>query len=607
MTLRRLPDHLINRIAAGEVIERPASALKELVENALDAGARRIDARLDEGGRRLIEVTDDGRGMGPEELALAVERHATSKLPDDDLIDIRFLGFRGEALPSIGAVSRLEITSRPADAEHAFRIEVVAGERTAPAPAPGAQGTAVRVRDLFFATPARLKFLKTERTEFQAAADMIKRLALAHPEAGFRLFDGDRLALNFPAAAGDLFDARRTRTAQVLGADFVADSVVIDAERAGVRLEGYACLPTAARGAATHQYLTINGRPVRDRLLLSALRGAYADILARDRHPAVALFLTLDPGDVDVNVHPAKADVRFRDPGLIRGLIVSGIRHALASAGLQPAAQISTAALGAFRPGPTGAGYSWRPHQPSTNALADSFAAQAPYDFAEAGLALPPGARALGGVEAAQSPPPDSQAHPLGVARGQVHGTYIVAETADGMVLVDQHAAHERLVYERIKAQMAAGNAVSQQLLLPDVVELDPADAARVAAEAPALAKLGLEIEAFGAGAILVRAVPALLAKADPSRLIRDIADDLAEHGELSGGGGLLAERIDAVCSRIACHGSVRAGRNLTLEEMNALLRQMEVTPNAGQCNHGRPTFVILGRADLERLFGRRD
>ena len=599
MTLRLLPPGLVNRIAAGEVVERPAAAVKELVENAIDAGARHIDIVVRDGGRTLIAVSDDGQGMTRDELVLAVERHATSKLPDDDLVDIRHLGFRGEALPSIGAVSRMTIASRARGASEAWSLTVDGGVKGAPMPAAQPAGTRVEVRDLFFATPARLKFLKAERTELQHALDVVHRLAMAHPGIAFTLSDGARELLRLAAAQGDLLDARLARLGAVMGRDFAQNALPLDAVREGIRLAGHAGVPTLNRGTAQHQYLFVNGRPVRDRLLVGAVRGAYQDFLARDRHPMVALFLELPPEAVDVNVHPAKAEVRFRDPGLVRGLIVGALKHALAEAGHRASTTVAGAALGAFRPG--AATMPYRPSAAGSRGLYESAAAyQAPLAPATlTGLAEP---SAPPPAATPETPLSAAETHPLGAARAQVHETYIVAQTADGIVIVDQHAAHERLVYERMKAALENGGVARQGLLIPEVVELESTAVERLAARAADLAELGLELEAFGPGAVVVRAVPALLGAADVQGLVRDLADELAELGHAFA----LKERLEEVCGTMACHGSVRAGRRLSQAEMDALLRQMEATPHSGQCNHGRPTYVELKLADIEKLFGRR-
>jgi DNA mismatch repair protein MutL len=605
-TIRKLPETLVNRIAAGEVVERPASAIKELVENAIDAGATRIDVVARDGGRALISVTDDGGGMDAEELGLAVQRHATSKLPDGDLTDIKSMGFRGEALPSIGAVGRLTITSRPKTADSAWRINVEGGKVGEPKPAAHPPGTRVEVRDLFYATPARLKFLRGERSEATAIADVINRLAMARPDIGFSLNDGAKDKFRHAPEAGDLFDARLARFGRVMGRDFAENALALDATREGARLTGYAGLPTLNRGTAQHQYLFVNGRPVRDRLLVGAVRGAYADFLARGRHPMVALFLEIDPSDVDVNVHPAKAEVRFRESGNIRGLIVGGLRHALAEAGHRASTTVAAAALGAARPGETpavgyqgnygGGNHAYRPSTPPRGLAEAAAAFQAPFDH------MPPSAPPSKDVPREGDEPRPVRDYPLGAARAQLHDTYIVAQTADGLVIVDQHAAHERLVYERMKEALADNGVARQGLLLPEVVELDEAGARRLADRAGELAELGLTLEPFGEGAVVVREAPAMLGEVDVPSLVRDLADELAELGQALS----LKERLEEVCSTMACHGSVRAGRRLTLDEMNALLRQMEATPHSGQCNHGRPTYVELKLADIEKLFGRR-
>ncbi|MGB0570617.1 MAG: DNA mismatch repair endonuclease MutL [Alphaproteobacteria bacterium] len=610
MTIRRLPETIVNQIAAGEVIERPASAAKELVENAIDAGARRIDVVLRDGGRTLIAVTDDGCGMTADELGLAVERHATSKLPDDDLTHIETLGFRGEALPSIGSVSRLSIASRTADAD-GWQIRVEGGRVHEVQPAPLTNGTRVEVRDLFYATPARLKFLKTERTEMDHAVDTVQRLAMAHPEIGFSIGDGERERFASAAAEdlGGSEDTRLRRLSDVMGRDFADNALAIDAERDGVHLTGHAGLPTLNRNTTKHQYLFVNGRPVRDRLLTGAVRGAYQDFLARGRHPLVALFVDIDPELVDVNVHPAKAEVRFRDAGVVRGLIVGVLRHALAAAGHRASTTVADAALGAFRPGgapglpPTGyGGGPGRGSGPVPRGLAEAAAQYfALQEHANSdtfpGLESAPVAVVL----EPDNVSPEAE-YPLGAAQAQLHETYIVSQTNNGLVIVDQHAAHERLVYERMKAELANGGVSRQGLLLPEVIDLDEASADRLASRAEELAELGLVLEKFGAGAVVVREVPGLLGQSDVAGLIRDLADDLSEIGAAHS----LKERLEDVCGTMACHGSVRAGRRLNRHEMNALLREMEVTPHAGQCNHGRPTYVELNLADIERLFGRR-
>ena len=599
--LRLLPETLVNRIAAGEVIERPAAAVKELVENAVDAGAQHIDVVLEDGGRVLISVADDGCGMSAEELALAVERHATSKLPDDDLVDIKTLGFRGEALPSIGAVARLCITSRATGASDAYAIEIDGGRKGIPKPAALGAGTRVEVRDLFYATPARLKFLKASRTEVDHAADAIKRLAMAHPEIAFSLSDEDRVRFRYGSAQGELLTARLDRLAAVMGRDFADNAVSVTAERQGLRLSGFAGVPTLNRGNARAQYLFVNGRPVQDRLLVGAVRGAYQDFLARNRHPMVALFLDVPPETVDVNVHPAKAEVRFRDAGLVRGLIVGGLRHALEAAGHRASTTVAAAALEAFQPGGAGAA-SWRQSSTVPRELAEIAAAyQAPSSTGVLDSFDTPSARAA--IDEIETPGGHAAvSFPLGAARAQVHGTYIVAQTETGMVIVDQHAAHERLVYERMKAALANGGAKRQGLLIPEVVEMDEAAVERLCARVAEFEELGLVIEKFGPGAVVVREVPALLGQSDVTGLLRDLADDLEEFGA----GLALKERLEDVCSTMACHGSVRAGRRLTPDEMNALLREMEMTPHSGQCNHGRPTYVELNLADIEKLFGRR-
>jgi DNA mismatch repair protein MutL len=596
--LRRLPSNLVNRIAAGEVVERPASAVKELVENAIDAGARRIAVTLKEGGRTFLSVVDDGVGMSPAELTLAVERHCTSKLPGDDLGDIRTLGFRGEALPSIASVSRFVITSRPAAAEEAWSLAIDGGAKGEPKPAAHPPGTRVEVRDLFFATPARLKFLKEPRSESGHVADAMRRLAMAHPAIAFRLESEDRTLIDLTAANPSLLhdaDALRLeRLAAIMGREFADNTVAIDANREGFRLTGFAGLPTLNRPTGQHQYLFVNGRPVRDKLLAGAVRGAYQDFLARDRHPMVALFLEAPTGMVDVNVHPAKTEVRFRDAGIVRGLIVGALRTALAAVGHRASTTVSDAALGAFRPH---TGYS-----SSLPMGGGGGVSSIPRGLAEAAAQFMAPLGAPSARVEAESANGNGAHYPLGVARAQLHETYIVAQTDEGVVIVDQHAAHERLLHERLKNQLEADGVKRQALLLPEVVDVGEDGARRLAARAAELAEMGLVLEPFGLGAVVVRETPAVLGEVDIQGLVRDLADELAEMGDhLS-----LKEKVEEVCGTLACHTSVRAGRRLSVEEMNALLRQMEATPHSGQCNHGRPTYVELKLADIERLFGRR-
>lgn len=598
-TIAQLSDAAINRIAAGEVVERPASAVKELVENALDAGARRIEVAYADGGKTLLRVTDDGHGMRPEDLPLALARHATSKIDGSDLLNIHSFGFRGEALASLGAVGRLVVTSRSAGHEGAA-ITVSDGKAGDVRPAALRGGTQVELRDLFHATPARLKFLRTDRAEAQAIADVVRRLSMAEPFVGFVLRDvsdgGDgRTVLRTDPESGAFWGALSGRLARIVGRDFVENAVQIDAEREGFHLTGLAALPTYSRGSAVSQYLFVNGRPVRDKLLIGALRAAYSDVLSRDRHPAAALFVACDPELVDVNVHPAKAEVRFRDPGLVRGLIVSALRHALAEAGHRASSTVAGATLGAMRP--ETAGRIYQMDRPGQAARATGYAMQAPppepYGFAETAQ---PSAR----TEPDQGPEVADSHSPLGAARAQVHENYIIAQTRDGVVIVDQHAAHERLVYERLKAQRAANGVAAQALLIPEIVNLGE-DAARLLDHAAALAELGLTVEPFGPGAVAVRETPALLGVVDAERMLRDIVDELADLEDSQS----LGARIDAVLSRMACHGSIRSGRRMQADEMNALLREMEATPLSGQCNHGRPTYVELKLSDIERLFGR--
>ena len=589
--IRQLDEAAVNRIAAGEVVERPASAVKELVENALDAGALRISVDYADGGKTLIRVVDDGCGMTGDDLPLALARHATSKIDGSDLLNIRSFGFRGEALPSLGAVGRLTITSRATGAD-GVSLTVEGGRMGQVRPAALTRGTVVDLRDLFYATPARLKFMRTDRAEAQAIGDVIKRLAMAEPHVGFTLRDvsggGEgRVVFRADPQTGDMFDALHGRLHQVLGAEFAENALRIDAGTDGLHLVGYAALPTYSRGSSAAQFLFVNGRPVLDRMLFGALRAAYMDVLSRDRHPVAVLNLICDPQRVDVNVHPAKSEVRFREPAAARGIIVSALRHALAGAGHRASTTVAGETLQAFRPEPR----VYQMDRPSQASLSRAYQFQAP-GFAEA-----PSARY-------EPPPPgtDAEALPLGAARAQVHENYIIAQTATGMVIVDQHAAHERLVYERLKAQRDDAGIAAQALLIPEIVDLSPLDAARILDMADDLAALGLGIEAFGGSAIAVRETPAILGQVDATALIKDILDDLVDLGDST----RLQGRMDAVLSRMACHGSVRSGRQMRAEEMNALLREMEATPLSGQCNHGRPTYVELKLADIERLFGRR-
>ncbi len=602
MPIRQLSETMINQIAAGEVIERPASVVKELVENALDAGAGRIEIVTAGGGLSLIRVTDDGSGIAEKELALAIGRHCTSKL-GDDLTDIRSLGFRGEALPSIGSVARLTLRSRPPGALTGAEIRVEGGRTGDARPAAANQGTVVEVRDLFYATPARLKFMKSERAEANAVADTIRRIAIAFPTVRFTLAGADRSTLDLPAAQD-----RDGRIAQVLGEDFPENAVTIDAERQGVRLAGLSSLPSFSRANALQQYVYVNGRPVRDRLIASAIRAAYADAMSRDRHAVSALFIEIDPAEVDVNVHPAKADVRFRDPGMVRGLVIGAIREALARAGIRPATTGSAAMLGAFRPGAAPfdreAPTTYRSHQNSARSGFDWQASPSrPLGgFGEALQAVFDAGPAADARAAVAEPAAELVAAPLGAARAQIHENYIVAQTGDSLVIVDQHAAHERLVYEALKQAMNERPLPTQMLLLPEIVDLPEDDAERLAAQAPTLRRFGLSVERFGPGAIAVRETPAMLGEVDVQSLVRDLADEIAENDTVD----TLKARLDAIASTMACHGSVRSGRRLKAEEMNALLRQMEATPGSGTCNHGRPTYIELKLADIERLFGRR-
>jgi DNA mismatch repair protein MutL len=624
MTIRQLSETLINQIAAGEVIERPASAAKELIENALDAGATRIEIATAGGGKTLLRVTDNGCGMAPGDLELAIRRHCTSKL-ETDLLDIRTLGFRGEALPSIGSVARLSMLSRTAAASEGAEISVMGGKVQPVRPAAANRGTVVEVRDLFFATPARLKFLKSEKAEAAAISDVVRRMAIAFPHVRFVLSGADRTTLEFPATGDD----RLARIAQVLGREFRDNAIEIDAEREGVRLTGFAGVPTFNRGNSLNQFAFVNGRPVQDKLVWSALRAAYAETIPHGRYPVSVLAIDIDPALVDVNVHPAKSDVRFRDPGLLRGLIIGAIRQGLARDGDRAATTGAAGLMRAFRPEAFRA-EAGRPEAYRADAgrpAAPWSAAASPYRPFEAGATAPggfrerqadfvdfatPSARSepafadaaipssafVSSTEPGQEEP---QRHPLGAARAQIHANYIVAQTEDGLVIVDQHAAHERLVFEAMRTALHSRAIPAQALLIPEIVDLPEDDCDRLVAHAEEFSALGLGIERFGPGAIAVRETPSMLGEMDAAGLIRQLADELAEWDTASG----LKNKLEYLAATMACHGSVRSGRRMRPEEMNALLRQMEATPGSGQCNHGRPTYIELKLSDIERLFGR--
>jgi DNA mismatch repair protein MutL len=590
--IRQLDDAAINRIAAGEVVERPASAVKELVENALDAKAARVEISIADGGKTLIRVTDNGVGMTPDDLPLALSRHATSKIDGSDLLNIHSFGFRGEALPSLGAVGRLTIRSRTVDGEGA-EVTVAGGVHDPVRPSALTAGTVVELRDLFYATPARLKFLRTDRAEMQAISDVIKRLAMAEPFVTFILTDvsqgKSRVTFRADAETGDMFEGLHARLRSVLGKDFADNALPIDALREDVHLTGYAALPTYSRGSALQQFLFVNGRPVRDKVLIGALRGAYMDTLSRDRHPAACLFIDLDPTRVDVNVHPAKSEVRFRDPGAVRGLIVSALRAALANAGHRASTTVANATLGAMQPEKTEA----RVYQMDRPQMSRG-PAYRPDGFADMAPDMSGRVEMIEDFKAQED-------HPLGAARAQVHENYIIAQTDTGIVIVDGHAAHERLVYEKLKTQMAQNGVAAQALLIPEIIEMSDSDAAQLLAVADALTRFGLTIEPFGGGAIAVRETPAILGEVNAQAMLRDILDELDDQGSST----LVQEKLEAILSRVACHGSIRTGRRMRGEEMNALLREMEQTPRSGQCNHGRPTYVELKLSDIERLFGR--
>jgi len=602
MPVRQLPEQLVNRIAAGEVVERPASAVKELVENAVDAGASRIDIFTDGGGRRKISITDDGSGMTSDDLALAVDRHATSKLDDEDLLRIRTLGFRGEALPSIGAVAKLAITTRHHSEPHAWSLSVEGGQKSAMVPAALSQGTRVEASDLFYATPARLKFLKTDRTEAEAIREVVRRLAMARPDIAFTLAGEERAPVTWAAALPG-GSGRLTRLGDILGADFRSSAIEVRAEREDVVVEGFAAAPSLTRANALGQYLFVNGRPVRDKLILGAVRAAYSDYVPRDRHPVVALFVTLDPQQVDANVHPAKTEVRFRNAGLVRALIVHALKEGLAREGKRTAANSDGGAIASFRP-PLMArtSWDWRRSPAYPAAAPTAFDGSAATVLAEPGQATFDVGTPSADVRFQEEAPANLVDRPLGAARTQIHETYIVSQTRDGLIVVDQHAAHERIVYEKLKASLSRNGVQRQLLLIPDIVELDEATVEQLIARADQLGTFGLAIESFGPGAVAVRETPSLLGRINAAGLLRDLAEHMLEWDEALP----LERRLMHVAATMACHGSVRAGRRLKPEEMNALLREMEDTPNSGQCNHGRPTYVELKLADIEKLFGRR-
>ena len=611
MRIRYLPENLINQIAAGEVVERPASAVKEMVENSVDAGATQIDVQIRNGGKRLITISDNGSGMTREELIASLDRHATSKLPDDDLLNIKNLGFRGEALASIAAVSRVKIETSCSG--ESWEITCEAGRKSDPKPSAHPAGTRIEIRDLFFATPARLKFQKSDRAEYMAVKDIISRLAMAYPEIGFRLIHDEKKALDL-VRGQDL----HSRLSALLGRDFGENAMMIDAEREGIHLTGYAGLPTYHRGNAQHQYMFVNGRSVRDKLLGGCVRAAYMDVLHRDRHPVVALFLSLPSDQVDVNVHPAKTEVRFRDAGMVRGLMIGAMKNAIHQGGFTSSSTVTSAALGSFRP-ITG-GYSGGSASSSSLPLGRGSQAAVPSSYAYGGNApqsygnlaekheqsyiseglASPSAQADVITQDVQEP---LQSYPLGAARAQIHENYIVAQTEDGMVLVDQHAAHERLVYERFKAQLKESGIEKQGLLTPEIIDLSEDDASRLLKFSEQLSTLGLEVEAFGSDAVAVHSVPSLLGgRIDIRRMVMDILDEIDEREQTD----VLEDTLNEILSTMACHGSVRSGRRMNAQEMNALLRQMEDTPLSGQCNHGRPTYISLSLKDIEKLFGRR-
>ena len=608
--IRLLPNDLINKIAAGEVIERPASAVKELVENSIDAGATKIEIIMRNGGRTFISVTDNGCGMSKRDLVLAVERHATSKLPTDNLDSISTLGFRGEALPSIGAVSRLTIKTRSKDMDTGWSINVTGGDIEAVVPSSLKIGTQVEIRDLFYATPARLKFLKTDRTETGRTIEVIRRIAMVNPNISFTLNDGTRTNIRFNGAQGNLPNIQLSRIGEVLGRDFEENSLLIEAEREGFILTGYAGLPTLNKRTSSHQFLFVNGRPVQDKLLYGAVRAAYSDFLAYDRHPFVVLFLNAPGSTLDVNVHPAKSEVRFQEPGLVRGLFIGGLKKALTEAGYQTSSTISNAALGILNKSiskisPTGvrsSGQSYKTREPSQNNYLPSSFADSEIAYGHLDLNSAPMARTDSPSHQSSESLNEIASFPLGAAQAQLHKNYIVAQTNEGLVIVDQHAAHERLVYEKMKIDLKEGGIKRQVLLIPEVVDLENIKIQRILELKDDFARLGLILEKFGEGAILVREIPSILGDINVKNLVLDIADELEEFGSST----ILEDKLGHICGTIACHSSVRSGRTLRVEEMNALLREMEATPHSGQCNHGRPTYVELKLSDIEKLFGRR-
>ena len=617
MGIRILPDNLVNQIAAGEVIERPASVVKELVENAIDAGADSIEVSLTGGGKNLIIVTDNGKGMDKDELALAVERHATSKLPDDDLFNIKHLGFRGEALPSIAAVSRLSITTRQKDSENAWKIEINGGEKSQVAPAALSQGTRIEVRDLFYATPARLKFLKADSSEAAQCVDILNRIAMANPHISFYLYSDGKKKIALNAYQGELFDARLKRLSEVMGKEFADNSLLIDASRESVRISGYVSLPTLNKANSLSQYLFVNSRPVRDKLLLGAIKGAYQDVLASNRYPLCALFIDVKPEYVDVNVHPTKAEVRFYDAQAVRGLLVGSIRQGLSLGDKAVANNLDLAAFVQDNIPSFGSSYAQTENNISsfnnneyifneeTKFVKPYLSVQAP--SVKRGTAVLPDLERAYSVKTEEIPNSYGQAEdivgPLGLAKAQFHDTYIISQTADSIIIIDQHAAHERIVMEKLKADLAAEHkVVTQMLLIPEIIDLSVSEKENILSQTENLAKLGLVVEEFGPSAVIVREIPALISGADVKKLIIDLAAEIAEWG----GEFSLTDKLHHICATIACHGSVRAGRRLNIDEMNRLLRDMEKTEHSGQCNHGRPTYVELKLTDIEKLFARR-